>query len=346
MFPVARRTVSSHTRIAFALVASVASLSVVPHVSHAWDADGHRMVTTLALQGLPSDGPAWLKDSKMIERISDQATVPDRWRSVKVQQLQHANNPDHYFDVEDLEPYGMTMRDMPHLRMEFIKQMMLVRCEKKWTSAPKPVNPARDFDKTQEWPGFLPFAALEQYGKLQSSFKVIRVLEAIDDPGRALQLEQAKADASVHLGILSHYIGDAAQPLHTTKHHHGWVGDNPQQYTTDRGIHSYIDGGVLRKHSIDAQMVRPYCKFDKTADQQNPWLDVISHVERSFAQVEPLYEMKKSGELDKDPGREFICKRLADGAETLSALVNAAWLAAAPAASDIETFKRYDGDRQ
>ena len=22
-------------------------------------------------------------------------------------------------------------------------------------------------------------------------------------------------------------VGDAAQPLHTTRHHHGWVGDNP-----------------------------------------------------------------------------------------------------------------------
>lgn len=346
MVVASRYSVSHSSRIGTALVACLASLGAVPETSKAWDADGHRMVTTLALEGLPSDGPAWLKDPTMVERVSDQATVPDRWRSIKVQQLQHANNPDHYFDVEDLEPYGMTMRDMPHLRNEFIKQMMLVRAEKKWTSAPKPVNPARDFDKTQEWPGFLPFAALEQYGKLQSSFRVIRVLEAINDPSRALQLEQAKADATVHLGILSHYIGDAAQPLHTTKHHHGWVGDNPKEYTTDRGIHSYIDGGVLRLHKIDAKMIRPFCKFEKSVDQQNPWLDVISHVERSFAQVEPLYEMKKSGELEKETGREFICKRLADGAETLSALVDAAWKAAAPEAGDIETFKRYDGDRK
>ena len=48
--------------------------------------------------------------------------------------------------------------------------------------------------------------------------------------------------------------GDIAQPLHTTKHHHGWKGENPNGYTTEYSIHAYIDGGVLKLHRINADL--------------------------------------------------------------------------------------------
>ena len=57
------------------------------------------------------------------------------------------------------------------------------------------------------------------------------------------------------MGILAHFVGDAAQPLHTTKHHHGWKGDNPNGYTTENSIHAYIDGGVIKTQRIDAEGV-------------------------------------------------------------------------------------------
>jgi len=227
--------------------------------------------------------------------------------------------------------------------MEFIKKLMEIRAQKNWTLAPKAVNPARDFDKTQEWPGFLPYAILEQYGKVESAFRVIRVLEKLDDPARAVQLEQAKADATVHIGILAHYVGDAAQPLHMTKHHHGWVGDNPKGYTTDRNIHAYIDGGVLRLHHIDADAVRPLCKFTVKVNESDPWDDVLTYLDRSFKQVEPLYELKKTGDLDKEPGKIFIEERLADAAAMLNGMISAAWNAADPTKAHVDEFKRYDG---
>lgn len=309
----------------------------------AWDAAGHRTICSLAIDGLPADGPVWLKDKTIQARVADQATVPDRWRSIKIGQLQHANNPDHFIDLEDLEPYELTIRTIPTLRMEFIKQLMEIRAAKGWKLAPKEVNPARDTDKTQEWPGFLPYAILEQYGKVESAFRVIRVLEELNDPARAVQLEQAKADATVHLGILAHYVGDAAQPLHTTKHHHGWVGDNPKGYTTDRSIHSYIDGGILRHHRIDAADLKPVCKFDVKIDGGDPWKQVTEYIERSYAAVEPLYDLKKTGELEKEAGKKFIETRLADASTMLSAMIDAAWNASAPSKTDISDFKKYDG---
>lgn len=313
--------------------------------SGAWDASGHRDITLAALRALPENSVPFAKSEDIRLRIADQATVPDRWRSARVAQLQHASNPDHYFDLEDLEPYEITFEQMPNLRVEFIKKLMEIRAAKGWKLPPKPVNPARDTDKTQEWPGFLPWAICEQYGKVLSAFRVIRTLETVNDPARAYQLEQARADAMVQMGLLSHFIGDAAQPLHTTKHHHGWIGENPDGYTTDRGIHSYIDGTIVTFHKIDADAILQAAKSvpARKIDGLAPWNDALAHIRRSFEQVVPLYQLKKSGKLEEAQGKEFIESRMADGAATLSAMYAAAWEAAAPDKKDIEDFKKYDG---
>jgi hypothetical protein len=313
----------------------------------AWDAVGHRDITLAAIASLPKECAPFVHEGNFPARIADQATVPDRWRGARIAQLQHAANPDHYFDVEDLEAYELTLASMPNLRHEFIKRLLEIRVEKGWKLPPKPINPARDTDKTQEWPGFLPWAMCEQYGKLLSSFRVVRTLEALNDPKRSDQLEQAHADATVQMGILSHFAGDAAQPLHTTKHHHGWVGENPKGYTTDRGIHSYIDGGIVTHHSIGSAQIGAAMKSitPPAIEATDPWSEVLAHVQRSFEKVEAVYELKKSGELEQAKGKEFIESRMADGAVMLAAMYRAAWEQATPGSKDIEDFKRYDGVR-
>jgi hypothetical protein len=58
----------------------------------------------------------------------------------------------------------------------------------------------------------------------------------------AATIQSCQAEVLHHMGLMSHYVGDTAQPLHTTKHHHGWVGDNPQSYSTAEDFHAHIDG--------------------------------------------------------------------------------------------------------
>jgi hypothetical protein len=306
-----------------------------------WDAHGHRIIAQLAVESMGPEAPDWLKDAS-VAQIADEATVPDRWRSTHLAQLTHLNNPDHYIDTEDLAPYGLTLKTLPPLRYEYVKAMVLARERAGDKFEGRPVNAARDTAKTEEWPGFAPYAILENYGKLQSAFSTVRILEKVNDPARAPQLEMARENAKVVMGIMAHYVGDCAQPLHTTKHHHGWVGDNPKGYTTDSKFHAYIDGGVLRLHHIDAAMVRPLCKFDAKLDAREPWDDVIAYIGVTFQTVEPLYELQKSGDLDKEPGKQFICERLAAGASMLGELYKAAWDSAAPQDKDIQEFERYD----
>jgi hypothetical protein len=329
------------------LRAAAIAVSAGTSPSFAWDADGHRMICRAAIETaakqIGPDAPAWLIGPDSRAMISDQAVTPDRWRSTRVAQLTHLNSPDHYLDIEDLADFGLSLQTIPPLRHEYVRQLSLAR------EAPgfkgKPMGGRLDPEMVQGYPGFLPHAAMETWAKAVSALKTARVIESLADPGRDSQLEMARAGARYNLGILAHYIGDASQPLHTTMHHHGWIGPNPNGYTTDRGIHSYIDGGVIRLHRITIDDVRPVIK-PRTPDPVSPWNDVTAEIDRSFAQVKPLYTLKKTGDLDREPGRQFIIERLADGAATLASLYTAAWDASAVGPRDAEDFIKYDGSAE
>jgi hypothetical protein len=319
-------------------------LALFAPLAWGWDGYGHRMITRVAVQGLSSDMPEWLKDEKTVFASADMAQTPDRWRSVRVPQLKHLNDPDHYLDVEDLDSLGMSLETMPPLRNEFIRAIERARAQPDFQG--KPVNPAQDLAKTQEYPGFVAHATMENYGKLVGAFRMVRMFQTMqkDAPtdARGAQIEAAQWSARVQIGILSHYVGDIAQPLHTTKHHHGWVGDNPNDYTTDRGIHAYIDGDILQIHKIVDEDLRANADFERVTPSRDLWQDTLKHIQRSFQEVEPLYTLKKSGELEQDKGRAFIVERLADGASQLSAMIEAAWADAAPTAKDIDDLKKFE----
>lgn len=313
-------------------------------VAGAWDCYGHRLITTLALEFTTASpkAPSWMKEPSTLAQIADQACTPDRWRSTKMGQITHLNNPDHYLDLEDLGAYGLTLQTVPPLRNEFIKALVLAK-EKAGDKFEGRPPKQGDFAKTEEWPGFLPHAILEQYGKVVASLKTVLTLEQLNDPTRVDQLAMARSSVMYNMGILAHFVGDAAQPLHTTKHHHGWKGDNPNGYTTEYSIHAYIDGGVIKTQKITANDVRPRAKADMPVTSQDPWGEVVTYIARSHEQVEPLYQMYKRKGFVEAEGKEFIEDRLADAAGMLGALYKAALEAATPTEADVKDFIKYDG---
>lgn len=328
---------------------SCVGLTVVAGSSLAWDAPGHRAITTVAMERFraavtdPSLG--WTSEGNWPLVIADQATMPDRWRNVRAPALAHVNNPDHYIDVEDLVDLGLSLRTIEPLRHEFAGQLALARKER--PGAGRKSNPARDIARTDAYPGFLPHAICEQYARLVSNLKTMRTLEKLGDPARTPQLDTARLNVAWSLGVLSHFVGDAAQPLHTTRHHHGWVGENPNGYTTRREIHPDIDATVLQKHNLYEVAIRAAVTVDRpdlaNINESNPWADVLSHIERSHAAMEDIYKLDKSGELWKEPGKQLITQRLADAAAMLAALYRAAWEASTPSDEDVKTFVKYDG---
>jgi hypothetical protein len=304
----------------------------------AWNAHGHRTITLLAVDGLKPETPAWLKDPAISARIAEQSTEPDRWRGTRRPSINHDANTEHYIDCEDLEQFGLSLPNIPRLRYEYVKAMVTARIER----ADPPYDASRDQDHAKEWPGFLPYAIDEHYDKLRSSFNTLRVLEAVNDPARAAARAQARENVIYEMGILSHLVGDATQPLHTTRHHHGWVGPNPNGFTTDNGFHAYIDAKILEIHGFNHDSLAPRVKYDREINASEPWRDFIELIDRSFDKVEPLYVLQRDHTLEKEAGKEFIADCLCDAASTLAALYNGAWEMSKPSDSEISNFAKYD----
>jgi hypothetical protein len=335
------------TTRAVAFAASV--LAATAGSALAWDAHGHRTIALLALDTMQSKLPEDAKKGELAFLFTDSGRAqvgyesgePDRYRSINIGALKHVNDPDHYIDIEKLDQFGLTLSSIPPLRYEYLRAMAIAKHEH--PDNVEPYNERRDMARTQEWPGFLPFAIMEHYGKLVSSDRQIRILESLHDPKRADQLTAARANVIFEMGQLAHFVGDAAQPLHTTAHHHGWTGPNPDNFTTANGFHRYIDTTVLGLHHLSYESLKDHNTVTRPiADMNNPWEDVIAHIQRSFDQVRPLYVLQKSGDLDKEPGKVFITERLYDGAAMLGAMYASAWEASVMKSKDVKDFVSYD----
>lgn len=335
-------------------LACLCAATLLSPAAHAWDAHGHRTIALLAIDQFAaaeqSDKNAkpgeldWLFATDSRTQVGYQSGEPDRYRAIRSPYLKHLNDPDHYLDVDDLEQFGLTLQTIPPLRYEYLRALAIAKHEHP-ENMKKPYNARTDPARTQEWPGYLPYSITEHYGKLISSFRQIRVLEKLNDPARAPQLAAARANVIFEMGQLAHFVGDAAQPLHTTEHHHGWVGDNPSGFTTNRGFHAYIDGTILGIHTLNYDTLKSACTATRTISPNDPaelFSETLAHIQRSFDQVRPLYELQKSGELEKDAGKVFITERLCDGASMLGALYFAAWQASAMTDKDAQDFIKYD----
>ena len=315
------------------LALSLAALSSVVAV-RAWDYEGHRIVNQLALASLPKDFPVFVQAISNLERVAFLGGEPDRWRNVPDLPLKQSGGSwsDHFIDLEYLTDAGMDIATVTSFRYDFIVQFAAGRAKHPQNFAP--IDPAKNADHTREWPGFAPWAITEQYAKLRSGFSYLKVFEELGTPDEILN---AQANILYVMGVLGHYVGDCAQPLHTTKHHNGWSGPNPNAYSTWPGLHSWVDGGIIGKAGIKtAQLtsrVAPAEPINLTPrpDGRDPlFVAVMDYLQASNRLVEPLYQLEKSGKLGHgeqlmtDEARKFVESRLLEGARMLGAI----WLTA------------------
>lgn len=316
------------------ILSAAAALSLfAPHLARAWDYEGHRIVNQLGLATLPADFPAFVKDPAAQERIAFLAGEPDRWRNTPETTLQHFNAPDHYIDVEDLEPYGLDPHSLSHFRYEFTGQLAVQRHlhPEKFPA----IDASKNKDKTRTLTGFLPWTIAEFYGKLKSEFSYLKAFE--EGGGTPEEIANAKQNILYTMGVMGHFVGDASQPLHTTKHFNGWVGENPNHYATNTTFHSWIDGGYIRKIKLTAGdlkgKVRPAKSLGAAPDaksQEDIFPLCMSFIVDHFKLVEPLYRMNKEGTLsdtgaEGSKGRAFMSGQLIKAGEFLGDLWYTAW---------------------
>lgn len=330
--------------LAAALIVSAAS-------AQAWDYEGHRTVNELALAGLPENFPAFVKTPASAERIAFLAGEPDRWRSTDEITLKHANGVEHYLDMEYLADAGIPLSQLSEFR--YIYTADFAKGHDADPSKFQPMEADKNKDRTRELIGYLPWAILENYAKLKSAFSYLR---AYEEAGTPAEIANAQANVIYIMGLMGHYVGDGAQPLHTSKHHNGWVGENPNGYSKWPKIHAWMDGGFIGLGGLTTTDLTPSARpahdltktpvpgnaETKALAERNPMFgQIVGYLVVQNERVEPLYALDKTGAFKKDSadggkaGREFIGEQLLRGGEMLSSLWFTAWKQAQP-----DTFLR------
>jgi hypothetical protein len=275
---------------------------VQPPVASAWGNSGHQMINRLAATTLPADVPAFLRSPEAVAEIEYLGPEPDRWRSPAEPELNAAQAPEHFIDLEPADALG----PLPHRRLDFEASV--------FASGQRP-----------EKIGLQPWEATEVWERLKAAMREYRNRNAAKQDTRPV--EQA---IIFYTGWLGHYVGDASQPLHTTIQYNGWVGPNPNGYTTDHKIHWQFEGPFvdanLREPEVRAKMSAPKAIDGDIFDAY------LAYLRHTKTYVEKVYQLEKAGGFTGAgtvESREFTAERLAAGASMLRDMIYTAWVESA-----------------
>ncbi|HKQ40733.1 MAG TPA: hypothetical protein VJ063_21880 [Verrucomicrobiae bacterium] len=310
------------------LIIQAIGLLALTDWARAWDYEGHRLINQLALASLPTNFPAFVKEPPAAERIAFLAGEPDRWRNTTELTLKHFNNPDHYFDFEDLAPCGLKAETLTPFRYEFAGQVAIAHATNS-TKFPS-IDPAKDTDRTKALIGYLPWTIVEYYGKLKSEFSY---LKAFEEGGTPEEIRYARDNIIYIMGCMGHFVGDGSQPLHTTIHYNGWVGQPRGGYTTNRTFHAWIDGGFIARAGIDRELVMSKVRPARLLET-NIFPKVVSYLRAQHAMVIQLYELEMDHKFDPQKpsteGIEFMYGQFLKAGHMLGDLWYTAWHSAPP----------------
>jgi hypothetical protein len=315
---------ASKTHTARSAIAGVLLCVLFSNHLCAWSNRGHRLINRAAVLGLPGDMPAFIRSEQAVRTISYLGPEPDRWRPGTESELSATSAPDHGFFLEAGGPFF----PLPRTRYDYLQ--LLTRYRQTHPDAASLATPART--------GMMPWQVLEVFERLKSAFRSYRVLtgelpvSALKDiqPMTAEDLPEVEQSCLFYAGWLGHYLGDGSQPLHSTINSNGWVAkENPQGFTTQRGIHSQLEAvadediavNAITLATVQASMTPPrYVSDIFTA--------VIPYLRASQKDVDAVYQFEKKGELKAGSSaiQAFCSRRMAAGASMLRDAIYSAWI--------------------
>jgi hypothetical protein len=298
-------------KIAYSGVAALAFCGLLQTHVGAWGVAGHRVVSRAAILALPADVPPFL--ARQIDWIGSRSVLADSWRGPTEPFAKESEDPNHVWYTEQFA----FLRQIPRSRTEFTLAVYDEHLRL------KTADPAKAALTNIHYTGTLPYAATESYERLKVAFRTWRDL-------RTQQQDTAfiEQDAAFYVGWLSHYIADAAQPLHSSVQHDGWVGDNPANYTRDGAIHwqfenTFVDAIGLSERDIQARIPQA------TKRVADPFSAVLLHIDNAHTRVERVYQLEARKAYDdksNQEGRELVYLCTADAATLLRDLIYTAWV--------------------
>jgi len=302
------------------------SMVAVPTCS-GWGAEGHRLVNRIAAENLPADAPAFLKTPAAIDEIEYLGPEPDRWRSLAEPELNSAQAPEHFIDLEVADRIG----PLPRRRLDYIAELYATAI----------VHPEWARDLEPEHAGFQPYVTNEVYERLHAAFREYRTLHA-----QGGDTKPVEAAIIFYAGWLGHYVGDGSQPLHVTVNYDGWLAhDNPHQYTTQHGVHWQFEGTFVAANLHERDVAPLVAPVKIVSD---PFAGYLAYLRHSATFVERVYQLDKAqgfAGAGTAESRQFTAERLAAGASELRDLIYTAWLDSAKPVPERHTEENPDSSK-
>jgi hypothetical protein len=293
------------------LIRFAAAVSLLPIMlvqpSFAWGMDGHMMINRLAGATLPADVPAFLRSPAALDALTYYGPEPDRWRSPAEPELNAAQAPEHFLDMEWADLAG----PLPRRRYDYIRALAVAQAK----------HP--EMVLTPDKVGLQPYVTTEVYERLQSAFRDYRALVAAKQ-----DTKPSEAEIVFLAGWLGHYVADGSMPLHTSIQYNGWVGPNPNGYTTEHHIHALFESEYVHAN-VKAADVAPLVNASKPTPLGDVFNDYMAYLRHSNSLVEQTYQLEKAGAFvgaGTPAGKAFVDQQLAAGAIELRNMIYTAWL--------------------
>jgi hypothetical protein len=287
--------------------AVILCLALPSRPAHAWEQYGHLMINKLAASNLPADVPAFLRSQAAIDEIEYLGPEPDRWRSRAEPELNSAQAPEHFIDFEAADALGA----LPRKRLDFEAKV--------FAAGQRP-----------EVIGLQPWETDEVWERLKAAMRQYRAMVAAGQDTKPVE-----AAILFYAGWLGHYVGDGSQPLHVSIKYNGWVGPNPNGYTTGHQIHHLFEGPFVaaNMHASEVQAKMTPVKLIE-GDMFDAYVAYLRH---SGTYVEKVYQFEKAESFigaGTPESRDFTAARLADGASMLRDMIYTAWIDSAQPVPD------------
>lgn len=293
------------------IAVAVALLPIVlVQQSFAWGHDGHMIINRIAGAALPPDVPAFLKSYAGLDALEYYGPEPDHWRSTAEPELNATGAAEHFIDLE----YVQWLGQLPRRRYDYIRALAAAQGE----------HP--QVNMTPEGVGLQPYVTLEYFERLKSAMRDYRALMSEMRDTRPVE-----AEILFEAGILGHFVADGSMPLHTSIQYNGWVGPNPNGYTTAHKIHSMFEGDFVHNNVKPAD-VSPLVAATTPVVLGDVFTDYMSYLRHSNSLVEETYQLEKAGGFTgagTPQGKAFADQQLAAGATELRDMIYTAWVKSA-----------------
>ncbi len=319
-----------------------ASLFACATSAYAWGERGHDLITRVAVQNLRSisdDNQALVKPfvarNHMLGHLSNAPDIV--WRAPYMTDLEREENySTHFINLEKVYK-GVTL----------------------WTDLPEDFavysKDALASGHTAVEVGTVPWRVLQLY------YGVVQALQLAGHADDKKALEDSVNQALLMGGLMSHFVGDLANPHHTTANYDG-------QLSGQRGLHAYFEHEVIAQlpFELSARIAKQtkknwltaYTETEQQAILSDPQKLVWALVGNSHSRLPALlkldskYSLLEKSQAEKDRAKrkpvaetarhyeDFAVERLAVGASALSQLWLLAWQQAG--SPDLSKFRSYN----